>query len=35
LAIGVGVAVWLHEPERDGIVWRVILWPLEVWTRYY
>lgn len=34
IAVGIGVAIWLYEPERDGTVWRVLLWPLEVAAHY-
>jgi hypothetical protein len=34
-AIGVGITIWLHEPERDGWLWRILLWPLELAARYY
>ena len=33
IAVGIGVAIWLYEPERDGILWRILLWPLEIAAR--
>ncbi len=30
LGIGIGLTIYSYEPENDGLVWQILLWPLTV-----
>ncbi len=34
VAIGLLVAWWTWNPEQDGLVWTVLLWPLQLASRW-